>query len=162
MLHVPTSFDLKEVLMSDNVNDTTVELVHPIYLDVPMMTSFLAAIDDGIAYGRNVRTKQGTQQATGITGEGEAGVPKLGILSSVLSLSLRGKIENKATEDDSEEIELVKKHTEASLFMQLRSVLQQQNLIDIVQSESDLDEVVQGSLVEVSGQILLSAAKYNQ
>lgn len=144
--------------MSSNASNGQIELVHPLYLDVPMMTSFLAAIDDGIAYGSNVKLKQGSQRTSGTSGEAEAGIPKLGILSSVLSLSLRGKIENKSTLDDGEEVELVRKHTEASLFMQLRSILHEEAQIIIVESEDDLARVAHRSLVEVTGQILRSPA----
>ena len=144
--------------MSDIKSDGIVKLVHPLYLDVPMMTSFLAAIEGGIAYDSNIKLKQGTQKEKGASGEAEAGVPKLGILSSVLNLSLRGKIEGKTTSDENEEIELVRKHTEASLFMQLHSILHYQEQIILVQSEEDLQSVAQGSLVEVTGQILRSPA----
>jgi hypothetical protein len=144
--------------VSDNADQAPIDLVHPLYLDVPMMTSFLAAIQDGIAYGSNVRLKQAVQRATGASGEGEVGVPSLGILSSVLNLSLRGKIEKRQTLDDNEEVDLVKKHTEASLFMQLRTILHEDGQIDIITDEGDLDSVEHGSLVEVTGQILRSPA----
>lgn len=143
--------------MTEETFMETIELVHPLYLDVPMMTSFLAAIDDGIAFGSNVRLKQGSQQSKGIGKELDAGVPKFGLFSSVLSLSLRGKIENKNSSDENEEIELVRKHTEASLFMQLRSLLQE-GQITVVKDVKDLAQVGHGSLVEVTGQILRSPA----
>ncbi|HEY9907855.1 MAG TPA: hypothetical protein V6D18_09605, partial [Thermosynechococcaceae cyanobacterium] len=144
--------------MSGIKTDGIVELVHPLYLDVPMMTSFLAAIEGGIAYDSSIKLKQGTQREKGASGEGDAGIPKLGIFSSVLSLSLRGKIESKTTLDENEEVELVRKHTEASLFMQLRSILHHREQIVLVPSEEDLQSVAQGSLVEVTGQILRSPA----
>ncbi len=38
-----------------------IDLAYPLYLDVPMMTSFVAALEDGIAYGSDV-TQRGEQQ----------------------------------------------------------------------------------------------------
>jgi hypothetical protein len=37
-----------------------IDLAYPLYLDVPMMTSFVAALEDGIAYGSDV-TKSSRQ-----------------------------------------------------------------------------------------------------
>jgi hypothetical protein len=39
-----------------------IELVNPIYLDVPMMTSFLAALEDGVAFGSDITSKQDKQK----------------------------------------------------------------------------------------------------
>lgn len=144
--------------MSETEPPSLVQLVHPLYLDVPMMTSFLAAIEDGIAYGSSVKLIQATQRQLGTAGEAEAGIPSLGILSSVLNLSLRGKIEKNQTTDDNEEVEQVRKHTEASLFMRLRSILQEDKQIIVVNDDSDLSRVEHGSLVEATGQIFRSPA----
>jgi len=35
-----------------------IDLVYPLYLDVPMMTSFVAALEDGIAYGSDVTRRE--------------------------------------------------------------------------------------------------------
>jgi hypothetical protein len=69
-----------------------IDLVYPLYLDVPMMTSFAAALQDGIAYGSDVT--QRTDQSRSISGEGEgrAGFPFMSIFSTLLALDARGKI----------------------------------------------------------------------
>lgn len=122
------------------------------------MTSFLAAIEDGIAYGRNVKQRQADQRKRTREGGGELAVPKVPILSSILSLSLRGKIEGSASSENDEEVELVRKHTEASLFIQLRNTLYVEQRVIRLESERDLAQVDHGALVEVTGRILRSPA----
>ncbi len=34
-----------------DADDDVLELVHPVYLDTPMMISFVAALEGGVAYG---------------------------------------------------------------------------------------------------------------
>ena len=101
-----------------------IDLAYPLYLDVPMMTSFVAALEDGIAYGSDVTQRGEQQRAVSGQGEARAGMFGLGIVSSLLSLDLRGKISGEKTTGETEEVKLVRKDTEASLFMRLRHVLQ--------------------------------------
>jgi hypothetical protein len=135
-----------------------IELAYPLYLDVPMMTSFFAALEDGIAYGSNIKSRRSNQKALSTQGEGEAGVPSWGVFSTILSLNLRGKIERNKSIADDEEVELVKKHTEASLFMRLRNILHENDNIIAVADEETLSQVKHASLVEITGQILRSPA----
>lgn len=135
-----------------------IELAYPLYLDVPMMTSFFAALEDGIAYGSNIKSRRSNQKALSTQGEGEAGVPNWGVLSTILSLNLRGKIERNKSVADDEEVELVKKHTEASLFMRLRKILHENGSIITVGDTESLNQVTHASLVEITGQILRSHA----
>jgi hypothetical protein len=69
-----------------------IDLAYPLYLDVPMMTNFVAAIEDGIAYDTDVT--QRSDQSKNISGEGEgrAGTPFLSLFSALISLDARGKI----------------------------------------------------------------------
>ena len=87
--------------MSELLN---INLTYPLYLDVPMMTSFLAAIDDGIAYESNVRRRVANQRSSARGGEASAGTPSP-TLFSIFNLNLRGNIEKKDNLEDSEEIE---------------------------------------------------------
>ena len=32
----------------------TLELIHPVYMDIPMMVSFVAALEGGVSYGDEV------------------------------------------------------------------------------------------------------------
>ena len=71
-----------------------IDLVYPLYLDVPMKTSFVAALEDGIAYGRDVNQTSNRRRDVAAEGEGKAraGLPSMGIFASLLSLDARGKI----------------------------------------------------------------------
>jgi hypothetical protein len=132
------------------------ELVYPLYLDVSMMTSFLAALEDGIAFSAGVKQTQERKKDAGAEGEGGAKIPSLSLFSQLLSFDLRGKISENTSTGDSEELNLVKKHTETSLFIRLRNTLHQNGGIKYISAEEDLNELVHGELVEVTGQIFRS------
>lgn len=133
-----------------------VDLIHPIYLDVPMITSFLAALNDGISYGIDVTRKQDTQKTAGAEAEANAGTSGIPILSSLFNFDLRGKINENNSAGNSEEIKLIKKHTESSLFMSLRQTLKTQEIIKMPFSLQDLSIISHGDLIEITGQIYRS------
>ena len=82
-----------------------IDLVYPLYLDVPVMTSFLAALEDGIAYGSNVARREDQRRALGAGSEGRvaAGLPSMGIFSTLLNIDLRGKISGEQAVGSGEE-----------------------------------------------------------
>ncbi len=135
-----------------------VQLVNPIYLDVPMMTSFLAAIEDGVAFGADVTRTQSKKRSSGAEGEGEgkAGIPAVPFLSTLLNLDLRGKIISNGSAESNEEIKLIKKHTESSLFMTLRHTLQARDSISKIQSINDIRDLEHADLIEITGHIFRS------
>lgn len=136
-----------------------VELVYPIYLDVPMMTSFVAALEDGIAYGSDVTRREDQRQRSGKDAAAGVGVPKVSILSTLFNFDLRGKITGAGEAGSGEEVTLVRRHTEASLFMRLRQTLIERELISRVTSVDDLQQLGQAKqspLLEISGQIYRS------
>jgi hypothetical protein len=96
-----------------------IELVYPLYLDVPMMTSFVAALGDGVAYGSDITRIQQEQKDRGAEAEAGAGVPGAAILSSLFNFDLRGRITGNSSVGSNEEIMIIRKHTESSLFMRL-------------------------------------------
>lgn len=130
-----------------------VDLVYPLYLNVPMMTSFLAAFEDGIAYDSDVVRKQDKKREAGGEGEGRFGIPGLG---SILNLDLRGKVTESNSAGNSEEIKLVRKHTEASLFMRLRQELFYRDQIVKIENSDELAKIAHSSLVEVTGPISIN------
>jgi len=136
-----------------------IDLVFPLYLDVPMMTSFAAAIQDGIAYGSDIT--QRTDQSKNISGEaeGRAGIPFMSIFSTLLALDARGKIAGNRAEGEGEEVKVVRRHTEASIFMRLRQTLIDDDRILQINTLDDLERLrgaEQDYLVEVRGQIFRS------
>jgi hypothetical protein len=133
-----------------------IDLVYPLYLDVPMMTSFAAAIQDGIAYGSDITQRKDQQRSVSREAEGRAGIPFMSIFSTLLSLDARGKITGDKAAGEGEEIKLVRRHTEASLFMRLRQTLMDDNRILQIKSIDDLEPLKgseQAYLVEINGQI---------
>jgi hypothetical protein len=60
-----------------------------------MVTSCVAALEDGISYGSDVTQRTEQQRAARGQGEARAGLFGLGIISSLLSLDLWGKISAK-------------------------------------------------------------------
>ncbi len=138
-----------------------IDLVYPLYLDVPMMTSFVAALEDGIAYGRDVTQTSNRRRDVAAEGEGKAraGLPSMGIFASLLSLDARGKISGDREAGDEEEIKLVRKHTEASLFMRLRQMLKDNDRVLQISGVDDLQKLKGAEhdyLVEIKGQVFRS------
>jgi hypothetical protein len=138
-----------------------IDVVYPLYLDVPMMTSFVAALEDGIAYGSDVTRREDQRRLLGAGSEGRvgAGLPSMGIFSTLLNIDLRGRISGEQAAGSGEEIRLVKRHTEASLFMRLRHTLINDDRILQINSLEDIQQLKnaeQDYLVELRGQIFRS------
>ena len=131
------------------------ELVHPIYLDVPMMTSFLAALEGGVAYGSDVTSRSENQRSVSGEAEGHAGLPSFSILN-LAQLRSAGQNQWGRLLGGSEEIKLIRRHTEASLFMVLRQRLRARNDIADIGEVAHLTEELHGALVEETGRIYRS------
>jgi hypothetical protein len=133
-------------------NYKVTDLVHPTYLNTPMLINFLASIDDGVAFSSDVAEKYDRIRKTTGEASGTAGVPSLVSLLG-LTLSGSGKLTREGNRQESVESKFVRQHTAASLFNQLRTTLDQAKLITIVRTAEDLQKVESGSLVECSGVI---------
>jgi hypothetical protein len=128
------------------------ELTHPIYLDTPMLVSFLATLDDGVSFSSEVAEKIADKRKSSGEGSGDARLPGLTSLLG-LSLSASGKYAREKAEDQSTERKFVRQHTAASLFNRLRIGLKQQNVLKTVNEEADVSGLSPGALVEVAGTI---------
>lgn len=131
----------------------SVELLYPIYLDIPMMVSFVATMDGGYSLEKTWKLIHDSSGEMSGTVEGDASLPN--IVSNLVKASLKasGNIDGKLAR--SEESQIVFKHTEASLFMRLRHELRQKGRI-IALDECDQEHwnrVMPSSLVEISGEI---------
>ncbi|SRR6266496_5094859 len=133
-----------------------VKLLYPIYLDVPMIVSFVAATEGGYALENAVKRTQATTEDTKGEIAGEVG------LSGLLSNLVKADVKSSANLEDqlvqSHESQIILKHTEASLFMGLRNKLYSQGRIisldDCEQSQWDALQLSPFSdLVELSGYI---------
>ncbi|MFG2038063.1 hypothetical protein [Dactylosporangium sp. NPDC048998] len=127
-------------------------LAHPVYLDVPMMVSFLATLDDGVAYTSEVAEKLTSAKEGEGEGNVKAGIPSLAQWLG-LTLSAEGKYRRRSSTDESVEAKLVREHTSASLFNILRRRLISTSSIKGLTRAEDLVELQVGDLVEIRGTI---------
>lgn len=131
-------------------------LRYPLYLDVPMMVSFLATIEDGISYEANVQTRTGSRRTASGSGELAAKGPSVPPLASLFSFDLRGKLTAERGLEESEELQVVRQHTEASLFNRLRNALHGPELDAVVRLSENTpwDSLRIGELVELTGELI--------
>ncbi len=138
--------------MAKRTEDGVPVLAHPVYLDVPMMVSFLATLDDGVAYSSEVAERLASSKE----GEGEGGL-KAGLPSLTqwlgLTLSAEGKYRRRSLKDETVEAKLVREHTSASLFNILRQRLTATGSVRVLASNDDFTNVQVGDLVEIRGTI---------
>jgi hypothetical protein len=131
----------------------SLELIHPVYLDVPMMVSFLAALTGGVTFGGEVTERISAVQGREREGTGKAGLPSLASLFG-LTIDMTGRVKAHSQGEESTETRVVREHTEASLFNLLREALvARDDFMEVVDS-SQLELVNAGQLVEVSGEIV--------
>jgi hypothetical protein len=137
----------------EDLEDSTIELVHPVYLDVPMLVSFVAAAEGGYAFESEETGKEstGTEKAHAATARGRVGFP---LLSALVGLDMSGRYGREAREEESKETKVVRQHTEASLFNLLRHQLHETERITAIGDQERLTELKLGELVEVSGEVL--------
>lgn len=130
-----------------DAGDVRLDLVHPVYLDVPMMITFLAALRNGVSFEDEStrRSSSGVDREKG--GEGKVGLPGIG---SLLGLDFSGRTSKKDRQEESEELKAVRQHTSASLFNALRHHLTAGDYIVRI-NEQKLFNVKLGQLVEASG-----------
>jgi hypothetical protein len=137
----------------DRTSQAPEELIHPIYLDVPMMVSFFAAIEGGISYSGEFTERIRSSLARDREGQGKAGLPAIASLFG-LSLDMSGRFKRQTEDEESTEMKVIREHTEASLFNLLRESLRNQDTFVEINDPSHLAEINAGQLVEISGEIL--------
>jgi len=136
------------VAKDDVIPPTAPGLFHPVYLDVPMMISFLAALRDGVAFEDT--TTRRDSQSTSRDREGAARV-RLPALSSLLGFDASGRMASSRQGETSEEVMAVRRHTEASLFNALHAALTEDGLVRGVRQPADLADIAPGDVIELSG-----------
>ena len=127
-------------------------LIHPIYLDIPMLVSFAAAIEGGLSFGTEV-----TREASGATVVGAEGGAKFG-LSRLFSqfLDVSGELQVEGTHEGVERSveKSSRSHTEASVAILLYDRLRRDSgyIVDLETLEA-AREVEPGALVELAGTV---------
>lgn len=124
--------------------------VFPFYLDVEMLTGFLATIEDGFLLISNVSETETNSKANDLSASGTAGTSSF--LSSLFKIDLQGGLKLSDSSQGGRELGFVLQHTEASLFNRLRERLTAKGLITHVGADS-IEMPLLGSIVEIDGVI---------
>lgn len=124
------------------------ELVHPIYLDLTMVVSFIAALEGGVVLaGESTAASQHSAHADG-GASATLGAPLTSMINLEFSLGAQGSKETSG----SEETKYRWQRTGASLFNVVRHKLKERNQISDI-TGARWDEQLPSGLVEVTGVI---------
>lgn len=130
------------------------DLVHPLYLDVPMMISFLAALEGGgVAFEGEESARRSAGDERAREGGGRIGLPAI---SALFGIDLTGRLSSGSKEEESRETKVLRRHTEASLFNLLRYRLLSEERVRHV-SDLSKEEIGPGDLVEFGGEYIGNA-----
>lgn len=140
--------DSLESVSSDS--QAGLEPVFPIYLDVEMLTGFLATLEGGFSLASNVSSTEGSTRASGNAGSISTGTS--GLLGQLFQLDFSGGIQGGTSADERKEIKFVLQHTEVSLFNRLRGQLYDLDMVETIDDETKALPKL-GSIVEFEGVI---------
>lgn len=127
-----------------------IRLIHPIYLDIPMLVSFAAAIEGGLSFGSEVTREEASSTATAEEGGVRFGFS--GLFRQFLDVSAELRVEG-AQEGEKRSIERISRaHTESSVAILLYDRLRKDGEY-IVEPETleHASRVEPGTLIEVAG-----------
>jgi hypothetical protein len=129
-----------------------IPLIHPIYLDVPMLVSFAAAIQGGLAFESEVTSEI---KASGLTSENTSGKFGLGkLFQSLFDISISVESSGNKSNESHELRKESKAYTEASIAIILYHQLKRNGgYIMQPQSMVDIEDLEIGMLVEVAGTV---------
>jgi hypothetical protein len=139
-----------------NSDEAPAQLVFPAYLDVPMMISFLATLEGGVRFEDQITLHE--KDSTGADREVRA---RIGLPSfmSLLNLSAGGRLAGTSSEESAQEVSMVRRHTEASLFNVLFGRLRNLNAVRQVDASIAVEDLSPGDFVELEGQIVENPLK---
>lgn len=125
-------------------------LLHPLYLDIPMMVSFLAHLEGGVVIEEEQTSRQSGARERLL--KGRAGLrARFGPLVSG-DVGAEGSTQHK--DEDSLESKTNRHHTAASLFNLLYSYLVEDEQLALIEEAADLNTLKSGQLVELAGEYL--------
>jgi hypothetical protein len=126
-------------------------LVVPAYLNVPMMISLLATLEGGVRFEDQITVDQKDSSGRDREVSTRVGLPSV---LSLLNLSASGRLSGTASEEASEEVSMVRRHTEASLFNVLLKKLDELGAVKLLGDGTNVEDFVPGDFVEVSGEVV--------
>ena len=129
-----------------------IRLIHPIYLDIPMLVSFAAAIEGGLSFGAEVTREASTTAA--LAAEGDASFGFSGLFSRFLDVSVDLKVAGAHEDEKRSVVKSSRSHTEASVAILLYDRLRRDRgyIVDPATLE-DAKGVEPGALVEIAGTV---------
>jgi len=130
----------------------SIRLIHPIYLDVPMLVSFAAAIEGGLSFGAEVMREKSHATNADASIAGKLGLSSL--FSRFLDASVQGQVTAGRNDRERSLEKETRAHTEASVAILLYDRLRRDG--GYIVDPTSLEEVTQvepGALVEVAGTI---------
>lgn len=131
-------------------------LIHPIYLDVPMMVSFAAAIEGGVAFDTEVTRTDENQKGRNSSIKGSFGLSTL--FESLFDAGLEAIGESSSESSRNQVKKEQRAHTEASIAILLYdSLSKQEGFLIRPKSVGDLDALNPGTLIELGGRLEKSA-----
>lgn len=123
-------------------------LVHPVYLDVPMMVSFLAHLEGGVSTQEEETKKEVGARERAL--KGRAGLRLR--LPLALEADAGSEGSSQRRDESSLESKTERHHTAASLFNLLYEYLKEDKQVASLDEPSQLEELGTGQLVEVAGE----------
>ena len=139
--------DRIDVLMSKRIR-----LIHPIYLDIPMLVSFAAAIEGGLSFGAEVTREAASSTAAAAKGSANFGLS--GLFNQFLNASAEVQVTGKHDGEERSVERSSRSHTEASIAIMLYDRLRRDRgyIVDPETLES-VKEVEPGALIEIAGTV---------
>lgn len=130
----------------------TIRLIHPIYLDVPMLVSFAAAVEGGLSFGTEVTEESTRSRSAEATLSAKLGLGTL--FTKFLDPSIAGSAGGEIEDTERAVRKEARAHTEASVAILLYDRFRREGgyIVDPA-SLKDLESVEPGALVEVAGTI---------
>jgi hypothetical protein len=127
------------------------ELVYPIYLDTPMMNAFLASLEGGILEEANVESK--TSKAKETSGKVSFGAKVSNVISALADINAQADLSRKVSDNLESQYKGTVRFPNASLFIRLRNLLIEREIIKEVITKSEFDKVSVGDIVEIQGMV---------
>lgn len=126
------------------------QLIHPIYLDVPMLVSFAAAIQGGLSLEAEVTHEKEANKSGSADIGGKFGLSNL--FSNLFEVSADANISGAMSGRNQETRHELKAHTEASIAILLYDEFRKsKGYLFQPKNAEDLTKVAPGALVEVAG-----------
>ncbi|MDO5366850.1 hypothetical protein [Kocuria sp.] len=124
-------------------------LAHPVYLDTPMLLSFIATMKDGVSLGSAVTENRAKNSSFDVSGHADGGTESiLAILG--LKVSATGELARTSEKEKSVEESFIRQHTVASLFSLLIQGLTEAEAVKI---NPDISDIENGDLIIFNAKI---------